>query len=130
MTVALLGTLVVLALVDSTSFGTLLIPIWLMLAPGRLRPGRIVVFLATVAGFYLVLGLLLVAGVARFSDQIADALDTRPVQAPSSSPVSRCWPPACGRGSAGSASRRDAWRSGASARSATRARPAAWWRSP
>ncbi|MCL8250533.1 GAP family protein [Aeromicrobium fastidiosum] len=81
MTVALLGTLVVLALVDSTSFGTLLIPIWLMLAPGRLRPGRIMVFLATVAAFYLVLGLALVAGVARFSDQVADALDARPVQA-------------------------------------------------
>jgi hypothetical protein len=80
MTIALLGTLVVLALVDSTSFGTLLIPIWLMLAPGRLRPGRIVVFLATVATFYLVLGLVLVAGVATFSEQISDAFDTWPVQ--------------------------------------------------
>lgn len=80
MTLALLGTLVVLALVDSTSFGTLLIPIWLMLAPGRLRPARIVVFLATVAAFYLVLGLLLVAGVATFSDPISDALDATPVQ--------------------------------------------------
>ena len=49
MTLALLGPLVVLALVDSTSFGTLLIPIWLMLAPGRLKAGRILVFLATVA---------------------------------------------------------------------------------
>ena len=80
MTVTLLGTLALLALVDSTSFGTLLIPIWLMLAPGRLRPGRIIVFLATVAAFYLALGLLLVAGVASFSDEISDALDTRPVQ--------------------------------------------------
>ena len=80
MTIALLGTLVVLALVDSTSFGTLLIPIWLMLAPGRLRPGRILVFLGTVAAFYLVLGLLLVAGVASFADELSDAFDTRPVQ--------------------------------------------------
>jgi hypothetical protein len=80
MTLTLAGTLVVLALIDSTSFGTLLIPIWLMLSPGRLRAGRIVVFLATVAVFYLALGLLLVAGVAQFSDQVADALDTRPVQ--------------------------------------------------
>lgn len=80
MTIALLGTLALLALVDSTSFGTLLIPIWLMLAPGRLRPGRILVFLGTVAAFYLALGLLLVAGVASFSDEISDALDTRPVQ--------------------------------------------------
>jgi hypothetical protein len=80
MTLALLGGLALLALVDSTSFGTLLIPIWLMLAPGRIRVGRILVFLATVAAFYFVLGLLLVAGVARFSDEISDALDTTPVQ--------------------------------------------------
>lgn len=80
MTVAVLGTLAVLALVDSTSFGTLLIPIWLMLAPGRLRPGRIVVFLATVAAFYLLLGLALVAGLDAFSEQLSDAFDTRPVQ--------------------------------------------------
>jgi len=80
MTSALVGSLVVLALVDSTSFGTLLIPVWLMLAPERLRVGRILVFLATVAAFYLVLGLLLVAGVATFSDQISDALDSTPVQ--------------------------------------------------
>jgi hypothetical protein len=80
MTPALLGGLALLALVDSTSFGTLLIPIWLMLAPGRIRVGRILVFLGTVAAFYFVLGLLLVAGVARFSDDIADALDTAPVQ--------------------------------------------------
>jgi len=76
MTVATLGTLAVLALVDSTSFGTLLIPIWLMLAPGQLRAARIVVFLATVAVFYLLLGVLLAAGVAAFSDQLSDAVDT------------------------------------------------------
>jgi hypothetical protein len=63
MTPALLGGLALLALVDSTSFGTLLIPIWLMLAPGRIRVGRILVFLGTVAAFYFVLGLLLAAGV-------------------------------------------------------------------
>jgi hypothetical protein len=80
MTLALLGTLAVLALVDSTSFGTLLIPIWLMLAPGRLRVSRILIFLATVAVFYLVLGLLLTAGVASFSDSLDAALDTTPVQ--------------------------------------------------
>lgn len=81
MTFALLGTLGVLALVDSTSFGTLMIPIWLMLAPGRVRALRIVVFLATVAGFYFVLGLLLTAGVAVFAEPIRDAFDTAPVQA-------------------------------------------------
>lgn len=80
MTWELVGGLIVLALIDSTSFGTLLIPIWLMLAPGRIRAGRILVFLGTVATFYLALGLVLVAGVARFSDEISDALDTTPVQ--------------------------------------------------
>ena len=80
MTLALLGGLVVLALIDSTSFGTLLIPIWLMLAPGRLKPSRLLIFLGTVAAFYFVLGLLLAAGVNAFSDQLKDALETKPVQ--------------------------------------------------
>ncbi|MGX1809000.1 GAP family protein [Nocardia sp. NPDC055321] len=62
MTVALVGALIGLALVDSTSFGTLLIPIWLLLAPGRLRAGRIAVYLATIAVFYFGVGILLVLG--------------------------------------------------------------------
>ena len=56
---ALLGALTVLALIDSTSFGTLLIPIWLMLTSGRIRRSRILLYLATVAGFYLIVGLVL-----------------------------------------------------------------------
>ena len=56
------GALAVLALVDSTSFGTLLIPVWLLLAPGRLRPGRILLFLATVAVFYFAAGLAILFG--------------------------------------------------------------------
>lgn len=59
-----LVTLAVLALIDSTSFGTLLIPLWLMLAPGVLRARRILLFLGVVAGFYLLLGLGLSAGLA------------------------------------------------------------------
>lgn len=62
MTFALAGALVVLALIDSTSFGTLLIPIWFLLAPGRVRVGRILVFLSTVAAFYLTVGALLLLG--------------------------------------------------------------------
>lgn len=80
MTPAVLGTLAALALMDSTSFGTLLIPIWLMLAPGRIRVARIIVFVVTVAAFYLVLGIVLSAGVAAFSDRLSDALDSAPVQ--------------------------------------------------
>ncbi|HET8780589.1 MAG TPA: GAP family protein [Agromyces sp.] len=70
---ALLGALAVLALIDSTSFGTLLIPIWLMLVPGRLRKSRILIYLATVAGFYLLVGLLLLT-VATFALPQLEAL--------------------------------------------------------
>jgi hypothetical protein len=70
--------LVVLALIDSTSFGTLLIPTWLMLAPGRPRPGNIVLFLATVAVFYLALGVLILAGILALADQIEWLLGYRP----------------------------------------------------
>ncbi|HEY6801566.1 MAG TPA: GAP family protein [Agromyces sp.] len=70
---ALLGALALLALIDSTSFGTLLIPIWLMLVPGRLRRSRILVYLATVAGFYLLVGLLLLT-VATFALPQLEAL--------------------------------------------------------
>jgi len=71
MTIALLGTLAVLALIDSTSFGTLLIPLWLMAAPGRLRPQRVLVFLATVAVFYWGVGLALLWGADLVFDDIA-----------------------------------------------------------
>lgn len=43
-------TLLVLALVDSLSIGTLLIPLFLLVAPGRVRAGRVLLYLATVAG--------------------------------------------------------------------------------
>ncbi|MCB7135010.1 GAP family protein [Cellulosimicrobium marinum] len=74
---AMAGVLVVLALVDSTSFGTLLIPVWLLLAPGRLRAGRVLAYLATVAGFYLVVGIVVMLGAGAFLDRFGDALDTR-----------------------------------------------------
>ena len=74
---ALAGVLVVLALIDSTSFGTLLVPVWLLLAPGRLRAGRVLVYLATVAGFYLVVGIVVMLGAGAFLDRFGDALDTR-----------------------------------------------------
>lgn len=79
LSLALAGTLVVLALIDSTSFGTLLIPIWFMLAPGRLRAGRILLFLATVAACYLVLGLALYAGLGAVAEPLARLLGSDPV---------------------------------------------------
>lgn len=74
---AMAGVLVVLALIDSTSFGTLLIPVWLLLAPGRLRVGRVLAYLATVAGAYLVVGVVVMLGAGAFLDRFGDALDTR-----------------------------------------------------
>ncbi|WP_331766275.1 GAP family protein [Embleya sp. NBC_00896] len=62
MTITLASTLAGLALVDSPSFGTLLVPIWLMLTPGRLHPGRIAGYLVTVAAFYFCVGVVLVLG--------------------------------------------------------------------
>lgn len=62
----LLATLIALALVDSTSFATLLVPLWLMTAPGEvarpLRAGRVATFLLVVAGFYLAVGAALLLG--------------------------------------------------------------------
>jgi hypothetical protein len=74
---ALLATLAGLALVDSTSIGTLFIPVWLLLAPGRVRAGRILGYLATIATFYFGVGLLIVAGVGSVGDTVSAALGGR-----------------------------------------------------
>ncbi|MFC7877328.1 GAP family protein [Isoptericola sp. NPDC057391] len=75
----LAGALVVLALIDSTSFGTLLIPVWLLMAPGRPRPARLLAYLGTVAGFYLVVGIVVMLGAGALLERYGDALDSRPV---------------------------------------------------
>lgn len=62
----LLPLLAGLALIDSLSFGTLAIPVWLMMTPGRLRSSRVLVYLATIGGFYFLVGLVLLFG-ARFA---------------------------------------------------------------
>ncbi|MFI0368801.1 GAP family protein [Actinomadura sp. 1N219] len=67
-----------LGLLDSTSFGTLLIPIWLLLTPGRVRAGRIAVYLATVAVFYFCVGVLLVLGADAALDAVRGAFDGVP----------------------------------------------------
>jgi hypothetical protein len=74
---ALLGSLAVLALIDSTSFGTLLIPIWLLMHPGSVRAGRILVFLGTVGAFYFGVGVAVALGADAFLPQISRVLDTR-----------------------------------------------------
>lgn len=63
MTLELLAQLGVLALIDSTSIGTLVIPVWLLLRPGSRRTaGRTLVYLAVVGVFYFLIGLVLLSG--------------------------------------------------------------------
>ena len=76
MTLSLAGGLAVLALIDSTSIGTLVLPIWLMLQHGKLLAGRIGAFLLVVALFYWAMGLALLAGAVTFGDQIGTFLAT------------------------------------------------------
>ncbi|MGY2065834.1 GAP family protein [Blastococcus sp. SYSU DS0619] len=72
----LLVPLAALALVDSTSVGTLVLPVWFLLAPGRVPVGRVLLFLGTVAGFYLALGIALVLGAGVVFEPVADAMDS------------------------------------------------------
>jgi len=74
---ALVGILVVLALVDATSFGTLLIPVWLLMAPGGVRPGRVLAYLGTILVFYFAVGLLIMFGADAFLGRYGAVLDTR-----------------------------------------------------
>lgn len=80
MTNTLASTLLLLALIDSTSFGTLLIPIWLMLAPGRVRVARILVFLLTIGAFYFGVGLAILFGAEALVRQYRDSFTSRPAQ--------------------------------------------------
>ncbi|PWK79506.1 Sap-like sulfolipid-1-addressing protein [Lentzea atacamensis] len=73
MTSGLVAALAGLALLDSTSIGTLFIPIWLMLTPGRLRLSRFGVYLGTITVFYFAVGVLIVLG----ASQVMDHLDSR-----------------------------------------------------
>lgn len=67
---AMIGMLALLALVDSTSFGTLLIPTWLLLDDERPRVGRMLAYLGTIAALYFALGLALSAGMRLVLDDL------------------------------------------------------------
>lgn len=62
MNIGLALQLGVLALIDATSLGTLVIPVWFLLAAGRPPVKRILVYLAAVGVSYFLLGLALMAG--------------------------------------------------------------------
>lgn len=75
MTLELLATLGVLALVDSLSIGTLLIPVFFLIAP-RLRPGRMLVYLGAISGFYFLVGIALTLGATTVLTSFRGALET------------------------------------------------------
>lgn len=63
-----------LALIDSGSIGTMLIPLWIMLDP-RINVRQLLVYLGTVAGFYFVVGVLLALGAGTALDLLAPVTD-------------------------------------------------------
>jgi Sap-like sulfolipid-1-addressing protein len=79
MSIVLVLSLAALALIDSTSIGTLFIPIWFLLAPVPVRAGRLLGYLATIAAFYYVLGLVLVVGGTRIASLAGPIAQSRPL---------------------------------------------------
>jgi Protein of unknown function (DUF2910). len=71
----LLATLAGLALLDSLSVGTLLIPVVFLIAP-RLRAGRMLLYLATIALFYLAAGVALLLGAGGVLTLLGDGIDS------------------------------------------------------
>lgn len=76
MTPELVLTLGGLALVDSLSIGTLLIPLFFLVAPGRIRAGRMLAYLATISLFYFVVGLAVTAGAATVFGEFSETLES------------------------------------------------------
>lgn len=66
-----------LALLDSTSMGTLFIPVWLLLSPGRFNVGKVMVYLITITLFYFGVGLAIVYGADTLFSAADQALDGR-----------------------------------------------------
>lgn len=67
-------SLALLALIDGLSVGTLLIPVFLLLHPGRVHARRILLYLGTIAAFYLLVGLLFLWGLVNLVDVASDFL--------------------------------------------------------
>ncbi|MEU4324403.1 GAP family protein [Nonomuraea dietziae] len=77
MTIGLLLTLAALAVVDSTSFGTLGIPIYLLLSSERSQVSRFLIYLATVAIFYFLVGVALMLGLSTLMENFGELLQSR-----------------------------------------------------
>lgn len=55
--------LTILALVDGLSVGTLLVPLFFLIAPGAPRVRRILLYLGSITGFYFLIGVLFTLGI-------------------------------------------------------------------
>jgi hypothetical protein len=77
MTAVALAGLAGLALVDSTSFGTFVLPLMMLLAP-QVRTRNLVVYLLTIGVFYFAVGLALLAGARAAVAAAGPALETPP----------------------------------------------------
>ncbi|GLY17587.1 hypothetical protein Kisp01_46010 [Kineosporia sp. NBRC 101677] len=73
---ALLGEILPLALLDSVSVSTLLVPVWFLLAPGDLRYRNVFGYLLVLAVGYLALRVGLAAGFSALRRQVANFLDS------------------------------------------------------
>ena len=80
MSLELVGSLIALALVDSTSFGTLLIPLLLVLANRRVAWRPVLIYLGTVVIFYFLLGVVLVFGLDIVLTALDDAVSDRTIR--------------------------------------------------
>lgn len=78
MSAAVLLALAGLALVDSTSVGTLVLPI-MILAQARVSAARVLLYLGTIAVFYWLLGLVLLLGADSLNGALASLDDNRTV---------------------------------------------------
>lgn len=76
MTIAVLAALAGLALVDSTSFGTLVLPLMMLLSP-RVRTRNVVVHLTTLAVFYFGVGVILLLGAEAVVGLVGPLLESR-----------------------------------------------------
>lgn len=86
MTLETLAQLGILALVDSTSIGTLVIPVWLLMRRDAGRTtGKVAAYLGAVGLFYFLVGLLLLSGASGLGRMLGGGMGTLlelpPVQA-------------------------------------------------
>ncbi|RGE24302.1 GAP family protein [Leucobacter sp. wl10] len=71
------AALAILALVDGLSVGTLLIPLFLLIAPGRPRVYRILLYLGAITAFYFAVGALFTLGLVNVIDVGREFLGSR-----------------------------------------------------